>query len=57
MGKQVEMPRYNVVSKRVSDEERESLLATAKELSISISEMMRRAMELLSHDRHILQQR
>lgn len=45
MGKHTEMPRYNVVSMRVTDEERESLLATAKELSISISEMLRRSLQ------------
>jgi predicted transcriptional regulator len=56
MGKQVEVPRYNVVSMRVSDEEHESLLAVAKELSISISAMMRQAMALLAHNRDMLQQ-
>lgn len=57
MGKHVEMPRYNVVSMRVSDEEHESLLAVAKELSISMSTMMRKAMELLARDRDLLQLR
>lgn len=45
MGKHVETPRYNIVSMRVSDAERDSLQLVAKQLSINMSEMMRRAMQ------------
>lgn len=57
MGKHVQTPRTNVVSMRVSAAEHESLLAVAKELSLSISAMMRKAIDLLARDRDQLQLR
>jgi len=57
MGKHVEMPRYNVVSMRVTDEEHESLQAVAREFSLSISAMMRQALALVARDRDMLQLR
>lgn len=44
MGKIKEIPRYNVVSLRVSHDEWKSLQTIAKELSVTISEMMRHAL-------------
>lgn len=41
MGRQVESPRYNVISIRVNDEERDSLQNIANKLSMSVSEMLR----------------
>jgi hypothetical protein len=48
MGKQVNSPRYNIISMRVNDEERDLLQHVATQLSINMSEMMRRAMQLLN---------
>jgi len=48
MGRHVEFPRYNVISLRVSDEERESLQKIANQLSMSISEMLRSSLQHLS---------
>ncbi len=45
MGKYKETPRYNVISMRVSDSERQALKAIAQQNAVSISEMMRYAME------------
>lgn len=50
MGRQAEFPRYNVVSMRVSDEECEALKKAAAELSISISDMMRRILQHFSRE-------
>lgn len=55
MGRQVESPRYNVISMRVSDEERESLQLIASQLSMSISEMLRRSLQHLSVEKESLQ--
>ncbi|UFS72364.1 ribbon-helix-helix protein, CopG family [Geomonas sp. RF6] len=47
MGRMRENPRYNVISMRISDAERETLeeiMATTKK---SVSEIMREAMELV----------
>lgn len=55
MGKYVDVPRYNVISMRVSDEERESLQRTANQLSISISEMLRRSLLRLDAANEFLQ--
>ena len=46
MGKYKETPRYNVISMRVSDIERKDLLHIATCNSLSISDMMRQAMEV-----------
>jgi predicted transcriptional regulator len=48
MGKQVNSPRYNIISMRVNDEERDLLQHVATQLSINMSEMMRRAMQHLN---------
>lgn len=45
MGKYKETPRYNVISMRVSDNERQALQALASDNALSISDMMRCAME------------
>lgn len=50
MGRQTEFPRYNVISMRVSDAECESLKRAAAELSISISDMMRRILHHLTRE-------
>ena len=44
MGKTKEVTRYNVVSMRVSDEEKKTIGELANELSINISDMMRTAL-------------
>jgi hypothetical protein len=51
MGKTKEVPRYKVVSMRVSDEEQKSLQELASELSINISDMMRSALHLYARSR------
>ena len=43
-----ETPRYNVISMRVSDDERESLQKFASQNALSISDMMRMAMQVLT---------
>jgi hypothetical protein len=48
MGRQVEFPRYNIVSTRVSDEELDTLERVANQFSMSISEMMRWSLQHLS---------
>lgn len=45
MGKMRENPRYNVISMRISDEEREHLENIMKKTKLSISDIMREAME------------
>jgi predicted DNA-binding protein len=47
MGSMKENPRYNVVSLRVSDEEREALDDFVRKSSRSVSQLMREAMEQL----------
>jgi hypothetical protein len=46
MGKFKDTPRYNVISMRVSDVERRELECLASQYSISISKIMRQAMEV-----------
>ncbi len=47
MGAAKDHPRYNVVSLRVSDKDREALDDYARKTRRSVSELMREAMELL----------
>ena len=47
MGSVKDHPRYNVVSLRVSDEDRKVLDVFARQTRQSVSELMREAMELL----------
>jgi predicted DNA-binding protein len=47
MGSIKENPRYNVVSLRITDEEREALDNFVRKSSRSVSQLMREAMELL----------
>lgn len=48
MGRMRENPRYNVISMRVSDEERDHLENLMKTTRKSISDIMREAMEYFS---------
>lgn len=52
MAKYKETPRYNVISMRVSDDERKALQALALHQSLSISKMMRQAMEQFAVGRY-----
>jgi len=45
MGKMRENPRYNVISMRISDEERDHLENIMEKTHLSISDIMREAME------------
>lgn len=45
MGRMRENPRYNVISMRISDEEREHLEGLMDQTHLSISDIMREAME------------
>ena len=47
MGKMRENPRYNVISMRISDEERDTLEQLMNTTHKSMSDIMRDAMELL----------
>jgi predicted DNA-binding protein len=47
MGRMRENPRYNVISMRISDEERETLEQIMDTTKKSISDIMREAMELV----------
>ena len=47
MGRMRENPRYNVISMRISDDERETLELIMNETHMSVSEVMREAMNLL----------
>jgi predicted DNA-binding protein len=47
MGKMKERPRYNVISMRISDEEKEALEQVTRITSKSVSDLMREAMWLL----------
>jgi hypothetical protein len=42
-----ENPRYNVISMRISDEERDTLEQIMNETHLSVSDVMREAMTLL----------
>ncbi|MFA7059864.1 MAG: ribbon-helix-helix protein, CopG family [Pedobacter sp.] len=46
MGAMKEQPRYNVVSLRISDKEREMLEAFLRKTHRSVSQLMREALEL-----------
>ena len=48
MGRMRENPRYNVISMRISDEERERLQQIMETTSMSVSDIMREAMELFT---------
>jgi predicted transcriptional regulator len=43
-----ENPRYNVISMRISDEEREALEQIVRTSRKSVSDLMREAMEMLT---------
>lgn len=45
MGRMRENPRYNVISMRISDEEREKLESLVRRTHKSVSDIMREAME------------
>ncbi len=48
MGRMRENPRYNVISMRISDEEREQLDTLARRTHKSVSDIMREAMEIFT---------
>ena len=48
MGRMRENPRYNVISMRISDEEREHLESLVQRTHKSVSDIMRDAMNALS---------
>jgi hypothetical protein len=47
MGRMRENPRYNVISMRISDEEKDTLELIMNSTHKSVSDIMREAMELL----------
>jgi len=47
MGRMRENPRYNVISMRISDEEKDTLETIMNTTHKSVSDIMREAMELL----------
>ena len=47
MGRMRENPRYNVISMRISDDERAALDQIMYETNKSVSQLMREAMELI----------
>jgi predicted transcriptional regulator len=49
MGRMRENPRYNVVSMRISDEERATLDDIMYTTNKSVSQLMREAMEIIKH--------
>lgn len=49
MGRMRENPRYNVISMRISDEERETLQQIIDTTNKSVSDIMREAMELFKN--------
>lgn len=48
MGRMRENPRYNVISMRISDEERERLQQIMETTHMSVSDIMREAMDLFT---------
>jgi hypothetical protein len=52
MGRMRENPRYNVISMRISDEERAVLEEVMHVTSKSVSQLMREAMEMIQHQSH-----
>lgn len=49
MGRMREHPRYNVISMRISDEERDTLQQIMQTTQKSVSDIMREAMELFKN--------
>ena len=49
MGRMRENPRYNVISMRISDEERETLEQLVQTTHKSVSDIMREAMEMITN--------
>ena len=49
MGRMSENPRYNVISMRISDEERETLQDLINTTHKSVSDIMREAMDLFKN--------
>ena len=49
MGRMRENPRYNVISMRISDEERETLGRIMQETRMTVSDIMREAMEVVKN--------
>ncbi len=49
MGRMRENPRYNVISMRISDEEREILQQLVNTTHKSVSDIMREAMQLVKN--------
>ncbi len=49
MGRMRENPRYNVISMRINDEEKETLELIMNTTHKSVSDLMREAMQLLKH--------
>ena len=49
MGRMRENPRYNVISMRISDDERETLEQLVQTTHKSVSDIMREAMELITN--------
>ena len=47
MGRMRENPRYNVISMRISDEERETLQRIMDRTNKSVTDIMREAMEIV----------
>ncbi len=50
MGRMRENPRYNVISMRISDEEREILQKIMQSTNKSVSDIMREAMALFRNE-------
>lgn len=48
MGKMRENPRYNVISMRISDEERKDLESLVERTHKSVSDIMREAMNIIA---------
>lgn len=49
MGRMRENPRYNVISMRISDDEREALEAIMNATRKNVSDIMREAMEVVKN--------
>ena len=56
MGKMRENPRYNVISMRISDEERDHLENIMEKTHLSISDIMREAMEFFAANYYSIDQ-
>lgn len=52
MGKMRENPRYNVISMRISDDERATLDEIMYTTNKSVSQLMREAMEIIKERMH-----